>query len=208
MARYTESVCKLCRREGEKLFLKGQKCVEKCIFEKRPYAPGEHGRRRRKVSEYSLQLREKQKAKRFYGVLEKQFRKTYDLAAKQKGITGENLMRLLETRLDNVVYRAGFAASRKEARQFVCHGHIIVDGKKVNIPSYQLKESQEIGIKDKSKANVPRFISISQGQILQESPAWLDTNYKELKTVVKVFPTREEVQSTAHEKQIVELYSK
>ena len=153
MARYTEASCRQCRREGMKLYLKGERCysTNKCAFERRPTPPGQHGKRRTKLSEYGLQLREKQKVKRIYGVLEKQFAHYFDLAEKQKGITGSNLLEILETRLDNVVYRLGLATSRKEARQLVQHAHFLVNGKKVNVPSYLVKEGDTIEVKAKSK---------------------------------------------------------
>lgn len=208
MARYTEAVCKLCRREGEHLYIKGQKCVEgKCSLDKRGYAPGEHGRRRTKMSEYSLQLREKQKAKRIYGLLEKQFRKFYDMASKQKGVTGENLLVLLERRLDNILYRAGFTGSRREARQYISHGHILVSGKKVNIPSYLVKPAEVIEFREKSKA-IPRLAEVSKGAIFAESPSWLKTEPKKLKTEVLHLPAADEITTTIQDKLIVELYSK
>lgn len=162
MARYTEASCRQCRREGMKLYLKGERCysTNKCAFERRPTPPGQHGKRRTKLSEYGLQLREKQKVKRIYGVLEKQFAHYFDLAEKQKGITGSNLLEILETRLDNVVYRLGLATSRKEARQLVQHAHFLVNGKKVNVPSYLVKEGDTIEVKAKSKnhLNLKKFL--------------------------------------------------
>jgi small subunit ribosomal protein S4 len=161
MARYSDASCRLCRREGQKLFLKGERCYStKCAIEKRNYAPGQHGQSRKKVSEYGLQLREKQKAKRFYGVLESQFRNYFDKAEKKKGITGENLLIMLETRLDNVVFRMGFASSRKEARQLVRHGHFTVNGRKQNIPSFAVKAGDVIKVKEKSVSS-PKFKEIS-----------------------------------------------
>lgn len=209
MARYTGPACKLCRREGEHLFIKGNKCAisGKCTLDKKGYAPGEHGRRRTKQSEYSLQLREKQKAKRIYGLLEKQFRNTYETASRQRGITGDNLLRLLETRLDNVIYRAGFTSSRRESRQFVGHGHIVVNGRKVNIPSFRVKPGQVIEVREKSK-KMPRMIEITQGAIFAESPSWLKVDQKGLKITVDHLPARDEISSTIQDKLIVELYSK
>ena len=158
MAKYTGSVCRLCRREGTKLYLKGDRCYsDKCAFNRRPTAPGQHGQRRRKPSEYGLQLREKQKARRIYGVLEKQFERYYVRAERMKGITGENLLQLLERRLDNVVYRLGFASSRAQARQLVLHGHITVNGNRVNIPSYLVDEGDVIAVREKSASNMEHF---------------------------------------------------
>lgn len=208
MARYTEASCKLCRREGEHLYIKGQKCVGgKCSLDKRSYPPGEHGRRRTKMSEYSLQLREKQKAKRIYGLLEKQFRKFYELASKQKGITGENLLILLERRLDNIVYRAGFTSSRKEARQYISHGHVLVSGKKVDVPSYLAKPGEVIEFREKSRV-IPTLAEVAKGAIFAESPSWLKTNPKNLKTEVIHLPSADEITTTIQDKLIVELYSK
>lgn len=208
MARYTDSVCVQCRREGEKLFLKGQRCVsEKCAIDKRPYFPGEHGRKRKRQSEYNLQLREKQKAKRIYGILEKQFKNTYKFASKQKGVTGENLMKRLETRIDNIIYRAGFASSRNEARQLVSHSHIMVSNKKVNIPSYIVKEGEVVQVRGKS-TKIPVLTNVASGAFFAESPVWLETNHKDLKTTLVRIPSMDEIQSTIQEKLIVELYSK
>lgn len=209
MARYIGPACKLCRREGEHLYVKGNKCVisGKCPLDKKGYAPGEHGRRRGKQSEYSLQLREKQKTKRIYGLLEKQFRNIYETASRQRGITGDNLLRLLEIRLDNVIYRAGFTSSRRESRQLINHGHVLVNGSKVDIPSYRVKPGQVIEIRQKSR-KIPRFIEITQGAIFAESPSWLKADPKGLKITVDHLPARDEISSTIQDKLIVELYSK
>ena len=206
MARYREAKCKLCRREGAKLFLKGDKCyMEKCPFNKRPVAPGQHGADRKKVSEYGLQLREKQRAKFIYGVQEKQFRNTFDKAAKKKGITGENLLIMLEERLDNVVYRMGLAMTRREARQLVVHAHFTVNGKKVNIPSYQVKPGDVIKVKAKS-ANSPKFQEIKDMTV--GIPEWLSVDREKLEGTVLADPTRDQIDTPVEEHLIVELYSK
>lgn len=208
MARYTDAVCKLCRREREKLFLKGEKCVsDKCSVERRPYPPGEHGRRRIKETQYLLQLREKQKAKRSYGVLEKQFRRYYQEAAKKKGITGENLLQLLERRLDNVVYRAGFGSSRADARQLVKHNHVQVNEGKVNIPSYQIKEGDVIQITQKS-LELFRIQEFLKSKARQMTPEWLAVDDKKLTIKVKSLPLRTDIDVPVREQLIVELYSK
>jgi len=173
MARYTDAVCRLCRREGEKLFLKGERCyTNKCSVTRRVYAPGQHGQQKKKLSEYGLQLREKQKARRFYGVLESQFRRYFEMAVKRKGITGENLLQILESRLDNVVYRLGLATSRPEARQLVRHGHFTVNGQKVDIPSYLLKAGDVVAVRDKFKNSekMKSIIEIAGGKVV---PKWL-----------------------------------
>ena len=208
MARYTGSVCRLCRREGCKLFLKGEKCYgPKCTVSVRPTPPGEHGQaRQRKMSEYGLQLREKQKAKRAYGVLENQFHRYFEEADRQKGITGENLLVLLERRLDNVVYRVGFGASRPMARQLVLHGHIRVNGKKVNIPSYLVKAGDVITIREKS-AESEYFKGLREGTG-KVMPAWLTIDAQNLKVTVEAMPKREDIDLTIQENLIVELYSK
>ncbi|MGI6728527.1 MAG: 30S ribosomal protein S4 [Anaerovoracaceae bacterium] len=207
MARYTGSSCRLCRREGQKLFLKGERCYStKCAIEKRNYVPGQHGQgRRSKITEYGLQLREKQKAKRFYGVLEAQFRNYFDKAAKTKGLTGENLLVLLETRMDNVVFRMGFASSRKEARQLVTHNHFVVNGKKQNIPSYQLKAGDVIKVKEKSTAS-PKFKEIRDMAI--STPSWITVDTDKLEGKVLAVPRRDEIDTPIAEHLIVELYSK
>ena len=207
MARYTESKCRLCRREGGKLFLKGEKCYKaSCPFEKRPTPPGQHGAGRKKVSEYGLQLREKQKTKRIYGVLEGQFHEYYVKADRMKGVTGENMLSLLERRLDNVVYRMGIASSRTQARQLVTHGHFTVNGKNVNIPSYTIKAGDVIAVKENRKDN-KYFAEIKQMQ-KGTMPKWVDFNPDTLEGKVIALPTREDVDSQIAEHMIVELYSK
>ncbi len=206
MARYTDANCKLCRREGQKLFLKGERCYSsKCAIERRNYAPGQHGQARKKQSEYGLQLREKQKAKRFYGVPETQFRNLFDKAAKKQGKTGENLMIFLETRLDNVVFRLGFAASRKEARQLVTHGHFTVNGKKADIPSMELKAGDVIKVKERSTSS-PKFKEIKDMAITV--PAWMTVDVDKLEGKVVAMPRREDIDTPIAEHLIVELYSK
>ncbi|MDR2338478.1 MAG: 30S ribosomal protein S4 [Deltaproteobacteria bacterium] len=208
MARYCGAVCRLCRREGEKLFLKGDRCYStKCALERRDSAPGQHGRNRGRISEYKLQLREKQKTRRMYGVMEKQFRLMFYGADRQKGITGENLLVALETRLDNVVYKAGFAASKSEARQFVVHCHFLINGKVVNIPSYRLKVGDVLTVKEKSK-NLERInmaINGSSGRIIAE---WLEVDHKNFSATVKALPVRQQLPQSVKEQLIVELYSK
>ena len=208
MARYTGSVCRLCRREGCKLFLKGEKCYsENCTMNKRPTPPGEHGQaRQRKMSEYGVQLREKQKAKRTYGVLENQFHRYFIEADRQKGITGENLLVLLERRLDNVVYRLGFGVSRPQARQIVRHGHIRVNGKKVDIPSYLVSTGDVITIREKS-AESDHFKALREGTG-KVMPQWLTIDAAELKATVTALPKREDVDMSIQENLIVELYSR
>ena len=206
MARYTVANCKLCRREGQKLFLKGERCYSsKCAIERRNYAPGQHGQARKKQSEYGLQLREKQKAKRFYGVPETQFRNTFEKAENKKGQTGENLMIALETRLDNVVFRLGFAASRKEARQLVTHGHFTVNGKKANIPSMEVKAGDVIKVKEKSQSS-PKFKEIKEMSITV--PSWMTVDVEKLEGKVVAMPRREDIDTPIAEHLIVELYSK
>ncbi|HDZ86740.1 hypothetical protein LCGC14_0847860 [marine sediment metagenome] len=208
MARYKDAVCKLCRREREKLFLKGQKCVsEKCPVEKKPYPPGEHGQRRVKETQYLIQLREKQKAKNSYGVLEKQFRRYYEIAARKKGITGENLLQLLESRLDNIIYRAGFAASRADARQLVRHNHVKVNDGRVNIPSYLTKEGDVVAIVDKSK-ELLRIQSFLNNKARQEIPDWLRVDDQKLTVQINYLPARDDIAFPVKEQLIVELYSK
>jgi small subunit ribosomal protein S4 len=206
MARYTDASCRLCRREGQKLFLKGERCYgTKCAIEKRNYAPGQHGQSRKKISDYGVQLREKQKAKRFYGLLETQFRNLFDKAAKKKGMAGENLLILLETRLDNTVFRMGFASSRKEARQLVTHSHFLVNGKKVDIPSYEVKAGDVIKVKEKS-TNSPKFKEIRDMSI--SVPSWVTVDVEKLEGKVIVLPKREDIDTPVAEHLIVELYSK
>jgi small subunit ribosomal protein S4 len=209
MARYTGPSCKLCRREKQKLFLKGTKCfTEKCPVERKNYPPGQHGlSRRAKVSDYSVQLREKQKVKRTYGVLESQFRNYFELASKQKGRTGENLVKLLERRLDNVIYRAGLAASRKAARQLVRHRHFKINGKPVNVPSYLLKAGDTVQVKDKSKQ--VKVFHESMKKIKDDMlPAWLQIDKAGLKGTLLAIPERIDIPFNANEQLIVELYSK
>lgn len=206
MARYTGATCKLCRREGLKLNLKGDRCfTEKCAFARRSYAPGQHGQARKKVSNYGLQLREKQKARRIYGVLENQFRRYYDKAEKQRGITGENLLRLLELRLDNVVYRLGYGASRAEARQLVNHGHFLVNGKKVDIASYNVSLNDVISVSEKSRATEKFKVFNENPKTL---PAWLEANLDAFEGKVVSLPAREDIDVPVNETLIVELYSK
>ena len=206
MARNTDPSCRLCRREGQKLFLKGERCYStKCAMEKRNYAPGQHGQSRKKLSEHGTQLREKQKAKRFYGLQETQFRNLFEKAAKKKGITGENMLILLETRLDNVVFRLGLASSRKEARQLINHGHFLVNGKKVNIPSFECKSGDVIKVKEKS-ASSPKFKEIKDMAITV--PSWMTVDVEKLEGKVVAMPTRSEIDTPIAEHLIVELYSK
>ncbi|MCQ4635401.1 30S ribosomal protein S4 [Anaerovorax odorimutans] len=206
MSRYTDASCRLCRREGQKLFLKGDRCYStKCAIEKRNFPPGQHGQGRKKVSDYGLQLREKQKTKRFYGLQETQFRNLFDKAARRKGITGENLLIMLESRLDNVVFRLGFASSRKEARQLVTHGHFTVNGKKVDIPSYEVKAGDVIKVKEKSTSS-PKFKEIKDMTIT--APSWLAVDVEKLEGKVVTLPTREDIDTPVAEHLIVELYSK
>lgn len=208
MARYIDANCKLCRRENEKLFLKGSRCLsEKCSFEKRGYAPGQHGQNiRRKVSEFGLQLREKQKVRRIYGVLERQFRTYFAEADRKKGITGENLLQLLECRLDNLVYRLGFAPSRKAARQLVRHRHFLVNERIVDIPSYQVKVHEIIKVKEKSKSL--DVIHLALKETRGEAISWLRLNKAGLEGELLEVPKREDIPTPAQEQLIVELYSK
>ncbi len=207
MATYREAKCRLCRREGGKLFLKGDKCYNgKCPFEKRPVAPGVHGAGRKKVSEYGQQLREKQKVKRIYGVQEGQFRTYYEQADRMKGITGENMLSLLERRLDNVIYRMGVGVSRAQARQLVSHGHFTVNGRKVNIPSYIVKVGDVIAVKE-SKASNKYFEAIKAGKAAN-MPKWLEFSPEKLEGKILALPVREDIDSQIAEHMIVELYSK
>jgi len=208
MARYTGPVCRLCRREKMKLFLKGPKCDSmKCPIERRPYPPGEHGRdRMRQGSEYLTQLREKQKARRIYGVLEKQFHNLYEEANRQQGITGENLLRMLEMRLDNVSYRAGWGASRAQARQFVRHGHVLVNGKRVTIPSYRLRKGDVVSLKDKSRSMI--VVRHNLDTIDRAVPPWLESASEGFEVTVRDHPMREHIDVPVRESLIVELYSK
>lgn len=208
MARYTESVCKLCRREGQKLFLKGQRCyTDKCAVSRRAYVPGQHGQGRKKTSEYGLQMRAKQMTKRFYGVLESQFRKYYEMAAKKQGKTGEEMLILLERRLDNVVYRLGWANSRPEARQLVTHGHISVNGKRVDIPSYLTKADEVISIMESSRKS-EKVKAVLEANASRPVPKWLTENREAFEGKVVTLPTREEIDLPVDETLIVEYYSK
>ncbi|MCD6153097.1 MAG: 30S ribosomal protein S4 [Syntrophobacterales bacterium] len=208
MARYRESVCRLCRSEGMKLFLKGDRCYsDKCAFERRGYVPGEHGQSRKKRTDYGVQLREKQKLKRMYGLLEKQFRGYFRKADMQKGVTGTNLLILLERRLDNMVYRLGLANSRSDARQLIKHNHFLVNGKKVNIPSYLLRVGDQIQVKEKSK-KVNRILEAMETVVRRGIPQWLELNKDKFTGVVTRFPAREELTMPIQEQFVVELYSK
>lgn len=206
MARYTGPSCKLCRREGTKLYLKGDRCyTDKCAIARRAYAPGQHGQSRKKLGNYGMQLREKQKAKRIYGLLEAQFRKTYEEADRLKGKTGENLLVLLERRMDNVVYRLGFAGSRPEARQLVRHGHFTVNGKKVNIPSYVVKPGDVVTVKSKSTQS-DKFKAIAE--VATNVPKWLTVDKDKMEGQVVALPQREDIDIPVNETLIVELYSR
>ena len=206
MARYTDANCRLCRREGQKLFLKGDRCYStKCAMERRGYAPGQHGQGRSKNSDYALQLREKQKTKRFYGLQETQFRNLFDKADRKQGMTGENLLIMLESRLDNVVFRLGFASSRKEARQLVNHGHFTVNGRKVNIPSYMVKAGDVVAVKANS-TNSPKFKEVKDMTIT--TPEWMSVDVEKLEGKIVSIPTREQIDTPVAEHLIVELYSK
>jgi small subunit ribosomal protein S4 len=208
LARYTGSVCRLCRRENLKLFLKGERCyTDKCAIERRNYPPGQHGQGRPKFSEYSIQLREKQKVKRMYGLLEKQFRRTFAEAARSRGITGETLLVLLERRLDNVTYRLGFAGSRAEARTLVRHGHIIVNGKKVNIPSYTVRVGDVVSVKEPSR-QITRVLSALEGSQRRGVPDWAEVDRDACSGRIKLLPSRSDSTMPINEKLIVELYSK
>lgn len=208
MARYRGSVCRLCRREGLKIFLKGDRCYsEKCALERRGYAPGEHGQMRKKPSDYGVQLREKQKLKRMYALLEKQFRGYFARADKQKGITGTNLLIFLERRLDNMVFRMGFANSRSEARQLVRHNHFMVNGKAVNIPSYLIKIGNEIQVREKSR-KVEKILEAMDTVARRGVPQWLEIDKENFKGSLKTFPTREDLTMPIQEQLVVELYSK
>ena len=208
MARYTGAVCRICRREGQKLFLKGQKCYsEKCAFNKRAFAPGQHGQSRKKMSEYGLQLREKQKARKTYGILESQMEKYFEMAVSREGIAGSNLLQILESRLDSVVYRAGFASSRPEARQLVRHGHYEVNGKRVDIPSYLVKAGDVITVREKSKDSdkIKAVFEFTDGKAI---PEWLDVNSEAKSATVTRLANREDIDMEIQEHLIVEFYSK
>lgn len=209
MARNLDPKCRQCRREGEKLFLKGEKCfTDKCSIERRAYAPGQHGQKKNnRLSEYGTQLREKQKVRRIYGVLEKQFRLTYKQAATQRGITGESLLQILESRLDNVSYRMGFGASRSEARQVVRHNSVLVNGKRVNIPSYQVRPGDVIEVAEKSKAQLRIKAALAAAE-QRGFPEWLEMDTKAFKGTFKAKPQRSELPATINEHLVVELYSK
>ncbi|NPV27020.1 MAG: 30S ribosomal protein S4 [Firmicutes bacterium] len=208
MARYTEAVCRLCRREGVKLYLKGDRCYSgKCAVDRRTYAPGQHGQGRKKLSEYGIQLREKQKARRIYGILERQFRGYFAKAERQPGITGENLLRLLERRLDNVVYRLGFASSRNEARQLVRHGHFQLNGKKANIPSILVRAGDTITVKESSR-DIPRIKENMELAKHKTPPAWLEVDPEAMTGRVVTLPTRDQIDVPVQEHLIVELYSR
>ena len=208
MARHTESVCRICRRENLKLFLKGERCyTEKCAYDRRSYPPGQHGQARKKFSDYGTQLREKQKVKRMYGILENQFRNIFKEADRQKGITGETLLSLLERRLDNIIYRLGFANSRNEARQLVRHNHFLVNQSKVSIPSYLVKPGDVIELREKSK-KVVRILEALEGVARRGVPQWLELDKDQMKGSVKGLPSREDITIPIQEKLIVELFSK
>ena len=208
MARYLGPVCRLCRRENLKLFLKGERCYsDKCAIERRNYPPGQHGQRRPKFTEFSIQLREKQKVKRMYGLLEKQFRGTFDLAVKAKGITGESLLVLLERRLDNVTYRLGFASSRADARMLITHKHLMVNGKRMSIPSYFVRAGDVISVREKSR-KIGRIVSAMDGAQRRGVPEWAEVDREAYTGKINVLPTRSEISATINEKLIVELYSK
>jgi small subunit ribosomal protein S4 len=209
LARYTESSCRLCRRENAKLFLKGDRCyTDKCAFERRPYSPGQHGRGRKKFSDYAIQLREKQKTRRIYGVLEKQFRRYFQIADRKRGITGENLLFLLEKRIDNVVFLMGFTVSRNQARQLVNHGHVLVNGRKVDVANYQVKVGDKIQIKEKSRKNARIQEALELASKRGGLPQWLEVNTDTMEGFVKAEPIREDVRVSVNEQLIVELYSK
>jgi small subunit ribosomal protein S4 len=209
MARYRGPVCRLCRREGEKLFLKGDRCTtEKCAYERRAYAPGEHGRNRRiRVTNYGIQLRQKQKARRIYGIMERQFRNYFAEAARMSGITGENLLQILECRLDNLVYRMGFAPSRPSARQLVLHGHFLVNGKRASVPSFRVRAGDVISVQDDSR-NLGLITETMESRGSRDLPEWLETNLKTMKGRLLRVPSREAIPTTIQENLIVELYSK
>ena len=208
MARYTGAVCKLCRREGKKLFLKGDRCYTgKCAFERRSYAPGQHGQGRKKTSEYGLQLRAKQQARRYYGIQEGQFHKYFLMAERKQGMTGENLLRICESRLDNVAYLLGWASSRAEARQLTTHGHYLVNGKKVDIPSYLLKAGDVVSIREKSRDS-EKIKAVLETNASRPVPEWLDKNGDDLTAKIVKLPDREQIEVPVEEHLIVEFYSK
>lgn len=208
MARYIDSVCRLCRREGLKLFLKGERCyTDKCAIERRNYPPGEHGQGRTKHSEYAIQLREKQKIKRMYGLLEGQFRLYFQIADRSKGVTGETLLQLLERRLDNMVYRMGFATSRAEGRQLVRHGHFLVDGKRVDIPSFLVKAGQTVTVRERSR-KIARIVEALEQAERRGVPEWLEVSKDSFAGMVKMLPRRSDLTMPINEQLVVELYSK
>lgn len=208
MARYREALCRICRREGEKLFLKGDRCYsEKCAVERRKYPPGQHGQGYRKLSDYGVQLREKQKVRKIYGLLERQFRRYFYEAERRKGITGEILLQLVESRLDNIVYRMGFAPNRRRARQLISHGHIVVTGKEINLPSYQVKEGDSVSVKDSSR-DMPEIIDSLSKVEHRGIPAWVEVDSVNYTGKVLRIPSRDEIQLPIQEQLIVELYSK
>ena len=208
MARYTGAVCKLCRREGKKLFLKGDRCYTgKCAFERRSYAPGQHGQGRKKTSEYGMQLRAKQQARRYYGIQEGQFHKYFLMAERKQGMTGENLLRICESRLDNVAYLLGWASSRAEARQLTTHGHYLVNGKKVDIPSYLLKAGDVVSIREKSRDS-EKIKAVLEANASRPVPDWLDKNGDDLTAKIVKLPDREQIEVPVEEHLIVEFYSK
>ena len=208
MARYTGPVCRICRRENQKLFLKAERCLtEKCAFERRAYPPGQHGHGRIKFSEYALQLREKQKLKRLYGLMEKQFRAYFERAERMKGVTGSNLLSLLERRLDSVAYRMGLGGSRTQSRLVVRHGHVVVNGKRVNIPSFITKKGDVVAVAEKSQKIAAILASLEAGKN-REAPQWIDMDRAAFKATIKDLPTREDVTIPVEERMVVELYSK
>lgn len=208
MARYTGAVCRLCRREGKKLFLKGDRCYsDMCAVTRRASLPGQHGKSRKKTSEYGMQLRAKQSARRYYGVLESQFAKYFEMAERQPGMTGENLLRILESRMDNIVYRAGFASSRKEARQLVRHGHFTLNGHKADIPSILVKAGDMVAVTNKSTDSV-KIKSVVEANASRPKPKWMDVDSAKLSLKIIVLPNREEIDLDVEEHLIVELYSK
>lgn len=208
MAKYTEAKCRICRREGCQLFLKGERCfTDKCSLKRRPYAPGQHGRARKKISDYAVQLREKQKTRRAYGVLERQFRGYFEKAEQRKGVTGSNLLEILERRLDNVIFKLGFASSRDQARQMIRHGLFTLNGAKVDIPSLQVKVGDVIEIPEKNR-KIPIFAQLAETGSMRSVPSWLEAEAANFKGSVKALPQREDIQFPVNEHLIVELYSK
>lgn len=208
MARYIGPVCKLCRRENMKLYLKGDRCFsDKCSYDRRPYPPGQHGQGRIKFSEYGIRLREKQKVRRMYGVLEKQYRRYFEMADRQKGVTGENLLRLLERRLDNTVFRLGFGVTRAEARQLVRHNHFMVNGRRVNVPSFLVKTGDVVSVRERSR-KIARIQEAMETVERRGTPPWVEVEPKEFRGVIKAMPSREDVTAQIQEQLIVEFYSR